>query len=207
MSKNDRMVRSLIIVMLAFAASAVLYFWSSFDAGTWGPGIQIAHANSTGANFAGAAANQGAGWNNPGNTSGTDDGVCADIDANSRRVQLTSYGFSVPAGATITGISVEAKSGHSVGGGLKATLVKAGVAVGTLKDYTPATTATCAGTTFSTIGADGDLWGTTWTRADVNDTNFGVEIRSGTDTGTRLLDAARITVYYKFLLLLPLIIR
>jgi hypothetical protein len=76
-------------------------------------------------------------------------------------------------------------------------LLKAGSAVGTNKFLT-----NTWGTTDSTItyGNSSDLWGTTWTAADVNAANFGLRFIAknvAASTATASLDYVSITVTYK----------
>lgn len=91
-------------------------------------------------------------------------------------MQATNYGFNIPAGATINGITVQINregSANTLGLGVRDSvvkLVKGGTVVGTNK----AVTGTTWGTTFSTVtyGGTNDLWGTTWTPSDINSANF-----------------------------------
>ena len=78
-------------------------------------------------------------------------------------------------------------------------LLKAGSAVGSNK-----ATTTTWGTTDSTItyGSTSDLWGTTWTAADVNASNFGLRFSAknttvGGASSTASIDYISITVQYK----------
>lgn len=50
---------------------------------------------------------------------------------------------------------------------------------------------------YATYGADDDLWGETWTVADINSTGFGVAISAlGLGSGTASIDHIRVTVYF-----------
>lgn len=116
-------------------------------------------------------------WTNPGNAVSSDNNYAtASVDGTiTRYLQCTSYGFAIPAGATINGISVnvERKSNDTANGGstdAAMRLVKAGVIGGT--DRSTATTYTLADVV-EAHGGVADLWGTTWTAADVNAANFG----------------------------------
>ncbi len=76
-------------------------------------------------------------------------------------------------------------------------LLKAGAATGTNK-----ASATTWGTTSSTItyGSSSDLWGTTWTPAQVNATNFGLRFAAknvAAASATASLDYVSVTVTYK----------
>src|SRR4029077_5897444 len=75
-------------------------------------------------------------------------------------------------------------------------LLKAGVATGTNK-----ASATAWGTTLSTVnyGTTSDLWGTTWTAAQVNASNFGLRFAArnvGAASATASLDYVSVTVPY-----------
>jgi len=112
-----------------------------------------------------------------------------------------NFGFSIPGGTTITGITVEVEcsdpngrtSDYSVRISKAKTVGSSDRAVGT---PFPASDA------YLTYGGPGDLWGETWTDADINDGGFGVVIATqrnapGGATGGRI-DDIRITVYYTF---------
>lgn len=120
--------------------------------------------------------------------------------ANSKSAQLNalSFGFNIPTGATINGI-VAAFVGNSGFFAIEddtISLLKAGSVVGNNK----ASGLAWQGLT-KTYGTSSDLWGTTWTAADINDTNFGLAIiAKNTDTengDTAIVDSfVTITVYY-----------
>lgn len=110
--------------------------------------------------------------------------------------KVTNFGFSIPAGATINGIVVEFLSYSSADVRVNSIrLVKAGSYTGSTKGLndTP-----IQGT--STYGNSSDLWGTTWTAAEVNASNFGVGLQFKNIHGVYQeginIDYARITVYY-----------
>ncbi len=101
---------------------------------------------------------------------------------NTHRLQVTDFGFSVPAGATITGVTV---SITRTGGEDKAVfdaivkLIKGGSVVGTDNSNPagwPGGTGAHAGFAVQTYG--GDLWGTSLTPADVNASDFGVNLQA-----------------------------
>jgi hypothetical protein len=94
-------------------------------------------------------------------------------------LQCIGYGFAIPAGATINGITVnvERKSSSIANGGSRDAamrLVKdvAGVASIQATDRSTATTYTATDVVEAHGGAT-DLWGATWTAADINAANFG----------------------------------
>lgn len=142
-------------------------------------------------------------WTSPSNAGASDDSyTTANLtdNASTHYLKATNHAFTVPAGATINGIVVEAevKAGSAstvIDGPIK--LVKAGSVVGTDKarggsTFWPTSDA------YQTWGSSSDLWGTTWTVADVNASNFGAVI-SGVKSGagsTGSVDHIRITVHY-----------
>jgi hypothetical protein len=125
----------------------------------------------TGENNAGIGATA---WANPGNIT-TDNNVTASCTAAASSQYLVgrNFGFSIPAGATIQGVTVRIAAAESSSGSesLNARLQNdAGALIGSTK------TATITGTgeTIYTYGATSDLWGATLTADIVNNANFGV---------------------------------
>lgn len=157
--------------------------------------------------IAGAGTNTGGGttWNNPGNIT-VDDTNYATANlgggADSRNLVSNNYAFSIPAGVTITGISVEImrRSSSNSGGNsvidLNLRLLKNGVAVGNSQ-----ASGTDWPTTFTAAnyGGNNNLWGTTWTVADINNNNFGVLLEVDNESSnprTAYVDYVQITVFY-----------
>lgn len=145
----------------------------------------------------------GAGWTSSANIGASDNyRASASIAAGSQSANLdaTSFGFSIPADATITGIRVSLERGASASdyiGDVDAYLLKGGSTAG-ITDH-----ATCcdwgASDSIRTYGSSSDLWGTTWTPADVNASNFGFRLKVDNDsssTRTAYVDHVQITVYY-----------
>lgn len=122
----------------------------------------------------------------------------------SHYLKATNFGFSIPSGATIDGITVDIRrrassnnaSYYSVDDVIK--LVKGGTVVGTNK-----ASGTNWSTTFGyyTYGSSSDLWGSSWTHSDINDSNFGMVISGyiyayGKGYSNFEIDHVRITVNY-----------
>ncbi len=95
------------------------------------------------------------------------------LTGTSNYLQCSAYGFTIPANATIVGVVVNvqrksSRTSRTTDGAMR--LVKAGV-IGTVDRSTA--------TTYTTVdvaephGTATDLWGTTWTPADINAANFG----------------------------------
>lgn len=112
----------------------------------------------------------------------------------------TNFGFSIPAGSTINGITVDIwgfnNNATVTNRQIKVSLTKTGnsTVAGTTK--TAVTLPTANGQV--TQGTASDLWGTTWTVADLNSTSFGVKIADNDTTigGTLSIDYVRVTVSY-----------
>lgn len=123
--------------------------------------------------------------------------------SNGGAIQVSGFGFGIPGGATIVGITAHVTHEDiSANGGIKdrtVGLLKAGTLVGT---NMASGTAWAQGTpeTF-TYGGTSNLWGTTWTPSDINDSNFGLSFApKNTDnidgTATVGVDCITITVTY-----------
>jgi hypothetical protein len=122
----------------------------------------------------------------------------------SNYLQGTQYGFSIPSDATIFGIAVVINRQSSANNPSIldnfVRLVKGGVVVG---DNHAITTIwpNLMGT--ATYGGATDLWGTTWTPADINSPDFGVVLsarrqNNGNSDRTAMVDYMQITIYYSF---------
>jgi hypothetical protein len=161
----------------------------------------------TGVKYAATAANNtGRGvnaWINPSNATGSSAyggasyancTIPVNVDGDpldSNYIWLTNYSVGLSGSASILGIVVELNaSSNDPTANLRIQILKAGALAGTQK----------TNTTFGsgTYGSSADLWGTTWTESDINNTGFGVSIFStSSDSITNvLLYGARITVHY-----------
>ncbi len=116
-------------------------------------------------------------------------------------LQATNYGFSIPAGATINGIqvSIMRQSSSATGGNIndnRVSLIKEGTIIGDNKaDGTGWPTSMAE----ANYGATDNLWGTTWTPADINAANFGVALSAVSTINndrTASVDYMQITVTY-----------
>jgi len=163
--------------------------------------------------FVGTASSTGAGtrvWNNPANVT-ADDGVysllAAKIKNGGTTTQLfaTMSGseFSIPAGATINGITVMIEmSDIQAGGGedLEIFIIKGGSTTGINQDR-GCSQPGCWNQALDTItwGGPLNLWGTTWTDADINSSDFGVSIRAHSPNNVFFqpqVDYVQITINY-----------
>jgi hypothetical protein len=170
--------------------------------------VSVAVASTAGPNSAGTIT--GAAWTSPSNAA-TTNGVYAtqNIPALSVSGQLvfSAYGFGIPAGSTVNGIQVDiVRHANSIAslnfggaeGGTGVFLTKTvGVQAGTAKND-----GTSWGTTdaTTTLGSGADLWGTTWTAAEVNASGFGVVIQVDNDNAslsrTASVDSVLVTVNF-----------
>ena len=165
-----------------------------------------ASAATAGPNNAGTAADvSGIGsydWHNP-TYAQADDSSYAYCDPGwsgvSKWLQGTNYGFAVPSGSTINGIQVTIGRYADISciRDNSVRLIKNGSVVGDDKAY--GTNWPTGGIGTHTYGATNDLWGQTWTAADINAANFGVAL-SAYNTAwllpTAYVDYMQITVTY-----------
>ena len=157
----------------------------------------------TGATSGGA----GTAWSNPGNVIANDNvytTVSGTGSAFSEYLYATNYGFSIPSTATITGIQV-AIGRYTSGSGETAyiqdnsvQLLQGGTGGGTNEAYTSTNWPTSEGT--ANYGTTTDLWGSTWTPAQINNSGFGVQLKvnntSGSHSRTANVDYIEVTVTY-----------
>lgn len=150
-------------------------------------------------------------WSNPTNVySGDDSDASAAGVANARRATyyLKASGFSaaVPTGAMINGIEVSieraattsSSTNKVIDGEVK--IIKADGSIGTTNKAATLTLWPTSDTKV-TYGSSTDLWGETWTPADINDADFGVAISvnitvPNRSANTAYIDYIAITVYY-----------
>lgn len=123
---------------------------------------------------------------------------------NSHYLKATNFGFSVPSGATINGITVEIerKASHSLTtrriNDNIVRLVVGGVVSG--NNYAVVTNWPTTEAYFS-YGGSSDLWGLSLTDTDINDSTFGVVLSVTTTASGKIIvspsvDHIRITVTY-----------
>lgn len=136
----------------------------------------------------------GTSWTNPNNIKVQDGAVATAIATTSQTsdLQATNFGFS--AAGVISGIQVDIKCSTSTGAPtLNPVLSKASAAYGTRKVATVDNTSLG----FISFGGPTDLWGGTWSLADVNGAGFGCQFYALNASGssTFSVDFVRITVY------------
>lgn len=148
-------------------------------------------------------------WSNTANA-GADDGSFATADSGvapgdqiTHYLKVTNFGFTIPAGSTIVGITVEVEGKHVNDlDSDSTTSVKLVKADGTLGTGTKTGGSWTTSDVIYTFGSASDLWSDTWTAADINDADFGVAFsrtiarESGAASTISSVDYIRITVTY-----------
>ncbi len=160
-----------------------------------------ASALTAGPNSPGAAFNDVSfgtvAWTNPGNALASDDSyaVAAPGGGFTNYLEANNFNLGIPTSAIIDGIEVAIEK-RSVGGTVvdgRVRIVKGGV-VGATDRSNGAFWATVD--TVVTYGGSSDLWGETWTAADVNAGSFGVAISATDNVDTAAIDHITMKVYY-----------
>ncbi len=163
---------------------------------------------NNGGTFANVACCSGVAWTAPGNAQ-TSNNVWASVfldyppAQNSQYLQATNFGFAIPAGATIDGIIVEIElhvfsifNADIYDNSVK--IVNGGIVTGT--EHAAAGSWSLGSDVIRTYGSCTDLWGETWTPADINASNFGVAISANSagsiGGNTAFIDRIRISVCY-----------
>ena len=122
----------------------------------------------------------------------------------SRELYVSDFGFSIPANATITGIKAEIKRSSGSGSvgnpAIKDSIVQLMTAVGTTIGQNKKLPAFWSNVSnYVVYGGPTDLWASSWTPSDVNDSDFGLSLavkNSANSVQTANVDHIRITVYY-----------
>lgn len=114
------------------------------------------------------------------------------------RADFKGFGTGIPTNAIIDGIEalIEKKASGGRNSDLLVRLLKAGGGAG--DDKSAAGFWPFVDTQF-TYGGAADLWGTTWTPAEINDSGFGIAFRGRNETvgpATLSLDYVALKIYY-----------
>jgi len=180
------------------------------------PEIKIAQAASEGPNSPSSgstSADSGAvDWTNPGNVTASDNSRATASLAKgdvSYYLKATGFGFSIPTGSTINGITIEIErsiaeaTSNTKDNSVK--IIKDGTITGDEKADTATLWPVNSGDAYATYGGSTDKWGVSWTVADINSSNFGVAVQAKNavaakpTTETAQVDHIRITVTYTVL--------
>ena len=161
-----------------------------------------------GPNFPGTGSNvTGIGsvaWTNTGNITATANYAQVTLNNNiSNYLQGSDFGFTIPTNGTIIGIEVTIGKLRESGPGNTmydqvVRLVKNGTITGSNYAQTTTNWTRDQGTPADVVyGGSTDLWGTTWTPADINNANFGVVIAATTTLNIYArVDYMIVSVYY-----------
>src|SRR5690349_20482878 len=124
-------------------------------------------------------------WSNPGNGAAEDGSLatCAVMGlVSSHYLMATGFGFSIPSGATMNGITVEVKRKAGTGDiqDGRVRIVK-GRTVGSTDRRALGNWSTTLG--YQSYGSSSDLWGETWTDTDINSGSFGLALAATSGFG------------------------
>ncbi|WP_127474683.1 hypothetical protein [Sulfurivermis fontis] len=193
-SRNFRMTAKLVVIVLYTLLSSLLLSSEAFAL------TQVASP--------GSCSSTGSGddnWSNPDRARVSDNNRAdtrLDDWQDSELLECTDFGFSIPVAATIDGISVRIERRAQVDNRMRdrdLQLIKGGTTVGS--NYADTTTWFPTSDTYASYGGAADLWGTTWTPAEINAGNFGVGLRVRKDTNSggntrAYVDHVEITIHY-----------
>jgi len=147
-----------------------------------------------------------AAWTNPSNAKASDNSYATATGnfVETQYLKATNFGFAIPEGATIIGIVGEVERHASEKGTgyniawlygekiVKANAIKTEASKGHHLFATMPTT-----DTIETCGGSSDLWGQSWTPADINNSGFGFAFQAWIQENlTVFIDQVRLTVYY-----------
>ncbi len=171
--RSIRVLITTVLLLIAIPVSAVSALSSGFKA----PGSNSIQGGNTK-------------WLNPANGYASDN-VYATAGKN-KWVAYGTFGFSIPAGATITGIEVSIE-GQTAGQDIDASLSWNGSNFTAAKNanFTPN-----APDTIIILGGPADTWGRTWAVTDFSNANFKLRLKATNVVGNFLLDQARVKVYF-----------
>lgn len=162
---------------------------------------------SSGPNSPGTLANDATvgtvAWTNPGNAAASDNVYATAAITGpdfTNYLKATNFGFTIPTGVTINGITVDTEMKRDAVDirNVYAKIVKGGV-IGTTNLASNNVTDIQTTDTYKTYGSSANLWGLTWTAADINASNFGFVISSQSQNGSSgsvYIDHIRISVTY-----------
>lgn len=188
-----------IALLLMGIQFGLLYTLPVVSAATSGP--------NSGGTFASDSSNGGtSAWTNTANAATSND-----VDADNAMAALetthymkaTNFSFDLPNDATIDGIVAEVERRHSSGSGCRGGVADSAVRIvkgGTIGSTNKTTATAWSSTdTYVSYGGASDLWGETWTVADIEASTFGfalAAVETDDDDCDLEIDHMRITVHY-----------
>jgi hypothetical protein len=178
------------------ATASLPEFWAGQQVAVWpddGTILTPGFAGATGTNS----------WSNPGNAVGSGQGSCSTVNGSAGNPSgfWNTFGLSIPAGNTITGVRVEIKASRGTAAPANPTINigKNESTLGTAKNITGLANQACGtGQNILSFGGPTDLWGfASITPAEVNSANFAVRLRAGTNGSSQLrLNWIRVTIFH-----------
>lgn len=152
---------------------------------------------------ASVANGSGTAWSNPGNITASDnsDAVVLDFSApipESAWLRGSNFGLAIPGGATIDGIEIQVEGAWSFAPAGSINRVNIGKDGSTLAtEKTPSQVLTSSDVLY-TFGGSTDLWGLSWTPAEINASTFLAQMTmyNAGSAYSAAIDAMWIKVYY-----------
>lgn len=147
-----------------------------------------------------ATAATGTSWTTPTNTTADDASYAVYATTAQNDLILTDFNLTVPTTATILGVTVTVN-----GNGTNATAANRSIEIGMTKDGTTLAGSRLASQelnqttdTTLTFGSDSELFSTTLTAAEANETTWGIFLRAGnTNAGARNIDSVTVSLTYE----------
>lgn len=143
-------------------------------------------------------------WTDPGNAQTSDNAEAGAIPGagNTQYLHANNFGFNIPSPALIVGIeaTIERRSTTGIITDSRVRIVKGGVIGATEKASGAAWPNVEA---VQTYGGPSDLWGETWTAADINANNFGVVLSVNGAADAAFVDHMALKVYYELCIQTP----
>jgi len=169
-----------------------------------GGNVTIAGPNTSNGPRSPSAAT-GTSWTSPTNVYTSNNGYATyniGGSSNSNYLDVTGFGFSIPSNAIVRGISVSIERKSSASSSLTDTdlyIKKSGCTDPCGSDHADTGTYYPTSDGTDSHGSSSDLWGKTWTAADINNSAFGVHYRIrnlNSSSRTVSIDQITITVTY-----------
>jgi hypothetical protein len=133
------------------------------------------------------------GWTNGGNALSSNGTYATAASAVSQ--SYGNFGFSVPSGNTITGVTVKLEAhGSTAGGDISVRLSWDGGSSVTSQKTTGTMTDSDA---VYELGSASDLWGRSWTASEFNNGNFTIELVANPSGNTIGVDAVQVKVHHQ----------
>jgi cysteine-rich repeat protein len=165
--------------------------------------IAPAYASTAGPNSPGTVVSDAsfgtAAWSDPANAQASDDAYATTSPGGfpTQYLKGTNFGFSLPAGAVIIGISATVERTSAAGTVFDASvrIVKGGTVTGS-EHANPPSSFWPDMDAVAPYGSTSDLWGTAWTGTDINASGFGLAISAEDSFDTAAVDQVTLTVTY-----------